>query len=260
MRRSNNRKVREKTRNRTESRCARSLDIELLEGRRLLAVLGSDLSTGIAIATAAQYTAISGGTASVLASSPSFVDQLNPKSERGLTTDSDFISNNNDIIFTNIATEEFSNDIDSLIDQSQTVIDTEIEDLNDDVGLVIDTVAIGGLAGSEDSDTTTHQVATNISAAYFNHTLVDQEAKQITENTLTSVAGVSLDVVTAGSITAGSITAGSITSGSIPLGLLSIILRVSSLKLTLLVRPQRRSKNTFPNRTKTMWRSMMRPD
>ena len=134
----------------------RKLCVETLEDRRLLAVIGNNLSVGdelrnyrIAIATTAQYTAFHGGQASALTAVQSFVSDLNSIYEPELAIHFDLVSGTN-TIFTDDATDGYTNgNVAQMITENTPILDSIIGSGNYDIGHVFGTKASGGqgLAG-----------------------------------------------------------------------------------------------------------------
>lgn len=102
----------------------------------------------LAMACTGEYASRFGGTvAGAMAAINTTVNRVNGIYERELAIRLVLVGNSDQLIFTNAQTDPFANnDADSLIDQSQTVIDQRIGDANYDIGHTLSTGA-GGLAG-----------------------------------------------------------------------------------------------------------------
>ena len=101
----------------------------------------------IAIACTGEYAAFHGGTvAGAMAAMVTTMTRVNGVYERELSVTMTMVANNASIIYTNAVTDPFNNDnANILIDQSQTVIDSEIGNSNYDIGHTFSTGG-GGLA------------------------------------------------------------------------------------------------------------------
>jgi hypothetical protein len=116
----------------------------------VLAGNGTQLRTyRLAVATTAQYAAFFGGTLAATASAiTTSINRVNGVYEKEVAVRLVLVANNNNLIFTNLATQPFTGNDDAfvLIDESQTVIDNVIGSANYDIGHTFSTGA-GGLAG-----------------------------------------------------------------------------------------------------------------
>jgi hypothetical protein len=102
----------------------------------------------IAIGATGEYTTFFGGTkAGALSAMTTTLARVNEMYERDLSVTMTLVANNDDVIYTDASTDPFTNDNSStLIDESQTEIDTTIGSANYDIGHTFSTGA-GGLAG-----------------------------------------------------------------------------------------------------------------
>ncbi len=111
---------------------------------------GTQLRTyRLAVACTAEYAAFFGGTLAATASAiTTSVNRVNGVYEKEVAVRLVLVANNNNLIFTNLATQPFTGNDDAfvLIDESQTVIDNVISSANYDIGHTFSTGA-GGLAG-----------------------------------------------------------------------------------------------------------------
>lgn len=137
--------------------CLTDDHIELSEGLMeteagpLGAGSGSQLRTyRIAIATTAEYTAYKGGVAQTQSSLATMVNRISGIYEQEFTIRLQLVANNNLLIYTNSATDPYSNgDLSTMINENQTNIDSVIGSANYDIGHVLGTQPSGasGLAG-----------------------------------------------------------------------------------------------------------------
>lgn len=112
---------------------------------------GTQLRTyRLAMSTTGNYTAFQGGTVTLgLAAVTSVVNRLNSVYERDLSIRLTLVANNDQLIFTNAATDPFTSpsNPDTTNQQNQTLIDGTIGDANYDVGHVLHLGSNNGLAG-----------------------------------------------------------------------------------------------------------------
>ncbi|MDM8008680.1 MAG: M12 family metallo-peptidase [Phycisphaerae bacterium] len=112
---------------------------------------GSQLRTyRIAIAATGEYTAYKGGVALTQASIATMVNRITGIYEQEFTIRLQLIANNNLLIYTNGATDPYSNgDLSTMIDENQANIDSVIGSANYDIGHVLGTQPDGasGVAG-----------------------------------------------------------------------------------------------------------------
>ena len=100
----------------------------------------------LAVSATGEYTAYHGGSvASALAEINTMVNRINDVFERDLGVTFELVANNDQLIFTNSATDPFSNSINLDIDVNKSVIDQRIGSINYDIGHVLMTDG-GGLA------------------------------------------------------------------------------------------------------------------
>lgn len=114
------------------------------------AASGATLRTyRLAVAATGEYTQFHGGTvAAGLAAIVTAVNRVNGIFESELAIRLVLVANNNRLVFTNAATDPYSNtDLNAMLGQNQTTIDSLIGETNYDVGHVFCT-ADGGLTGS----------------------------------------------------------------------------------------------------------------
>ncbi len=119
----------------------------LLEGQ--IGLLGS--SSGgtlrtyrLAMAATAEYTASKGGVTQTAASIATIVNRLTGVFEQEFTIRLQLVSNNDLLIYTNAATDPYTNgNLDAMLDQNQTNLDSVIGSANYDMGHVIGTQASG---------------------------------------------------------------------------------------------------------------------
>ncbi len=116
----------------------------------VLAGNGTQLKTyRFAVACTHEYAAFFGGTLGATASAiATTVNRVNGVYEKEVAVRLVLVANNNNIVFTTIASDPFTGNDDPfvLIDESQTVIDASIGNANYDIGHTFSTGA-GGLAG-----------------------------------------------------------------------------------------------------------------
>ncbi len=145
----------------------------------------------LALAVTAEYTAVFGGTkAGAMAAMATTMNRVNGILKREVAVELQMIPNNDQIIFTNAATDGYTNnDSGDLLDQNQNIIDSAIGNDNYDIGHVfstsaggvaylgsvcIDAIKAGGVTGSQvpqgdafDVDYVTHEIGHQLGA---NHT------------------------------------------------------------------------------------------
>jgi len=145
----------------------------------------------LALAVTAEYTAVFGGTkAGAMAAMATTMNRVNGILKREVAVELQMIPNNDVIIFTNAATDGYTNsDSGDLLDQNQNIIDSAIGNDNYDIGHVfstsaggvaylgsvcIDAIKAGGVTGSQlpqgdvfDVDYVTHEIGHQLGA---NHT------------------------------------------------------------------------------------------
>jgi len=130
------------------------LQLELLEDRRLLAVIGNNLAVGselrhfrLAIAATAEYTAFHGGQASAFAEIQSVVDDLNQIFVPELAIRLDLVSNTN-TVFTDPATDGYSNgQVDTMLGENSSILNNVLGSTAYDIGHVFGTLIGAGGAG-----------------------------------------------------------------------------------------------------------------
>ena len=144
---------------RTSESCSvrsRSLRIECLEDRRLLAVIGNNISVGdelqhyrLAIAATAEYTTLLGGQTQALTAIQTFVSGINEIFEAELSIHFDLVSNLN-TVFTVAGTDGYTNGNTSfMIDENTPILNGILGSSSYDIGHVFGTAVSGGsgLAG-----------------------------------------------------------------------------------------------------------------
>ena len=135
---------------RTDTGACVAADVQALEDRVLLAVIGNNQSVGdelrnyrLAIAATAEYTTFFGGQANAFASIQSFVTDLNTIFEPELAIHFDLVSGTN-VVFTNPGSDGYTNGNPStMMGQNQNVLDNTIGSANYDVGHVFGTTGFG---------------------------------------------------------------------------------------------------------------------
>ncbi len=98
----------------------------------------------LAMAATAEYTASKGGVTQTAASIATIVNRLTGVFEQEFTIRLQLVANNNLLIYTNAATDPYTNgDLDAMLGQNQTNLDSVIGSANYDMGHVIGTQASG---------------------------------------------------------------------------------------------------------------------
>ncbi|PHS05920.1 MAG: hypothetical protein COA78_14865, partial [Blastopirellula sp.] len=149
LRRRNRSKSKKRTR-RAKQRYS-PLRVEALEERRLLAVIGNNISVGnelqnyrIGIAATAEYTAHFGGQAEALTAIQTFVADLNNLFEDELSIHFDLVSGTN-VIYTDAGTDPYTNGVPStMLNENQSALDSILGTANYDIGHVFGTTGSGG--------------------------------------------------------------------------------------------------------------------
>ncbi len=145
----------------------------------------------LALAVTSEYTAVFGGTkAGAMAAMSTTMNRVNGILKREVAVELQMVPNNDQIIFTNAATDGYTNNNSGdLLDQNQNIIDSAIGNDNYDIGHVfstsaggvaylgsvcIDAIKAGGVTGSQlpqgdafDVDYVTHEIGHQLGA---NHT------------------------------------------------------------------------------------------
>ena len=99
----------------------------------------------LALAGTAQYTAFHGGVSQAMSAMTTTMNRVNGIYEREIAVRMIFIANNSNIIFTNTATDGYTNgDPVEMLGENQEVIDNVIGTLNYDIGHVFGTIGGGG--------------------------------------------------------------------------------------------------------------------
>mgnify|MGYP003662818429 CR=1 FL=1 len=130
------------------------LRLQQLEDRRLLAVIGNNLSSGselrnyrVAIAATAEYTAFHGSQAAAYAEIQNFVSDLNAIFEPELAIHFDLVSGTN-TVFTDAGSDGYSNgNISAMINENTARLDAVVGSSNYDVGHVFGTLIGAGGSG-----------------------------------------------------------------------------------------------------------------
>jgi len=144
----------------------------------------------LALAATAEYTAVYGGKQGAMAQMATTINRVNGILKRDVGVEFQMVANNDQIIFTNAATDGYTNDDSSaMLDENQTKIDNIIGNSNYDIGHVFSTgnggvaylgsvcineIKAGGVTGSQlpqgdafDVDYVTHEMGHQLGA---NHT------------------------------------------------------------------------------------------